>query len=51
MQANPTTRALVALVFTSRRGGQLYWARSVTAGNWPVRLKYRTSILIPVEAK
>lgn len=47
MQANPTARALVALVFTSRRGGQLYWARSVRANNWPKRLKYRTSILIP----
>jgi hypothetical protein len=41
-----TLRAPVALIFSSRKGGLFYWARSVTAGNWPTRLQYRTMILV-----
>jgi primosomal protein N' len=45
MQTNET-RARLALVFASRRGGLFYWARSVRADNWPTRLKYRTCELV-----
>jgi hypothetical protein len=43
---NTPLKSKAVLVFTSKRGGLLYWAGSVTAGNWPKRLAYKTLILI-----
>ena len=46
MQTKQALRAPVALIFSSARGGLFYWAGSVTAGNWPTRLQYRTMVLV-----
>jgi hypothetical protein len=43
------TNPKATLVFQSKRGGSLYWARSVPANLWPRRLKYRTMILVRKE--